>query len=118
MTAGARSWSPPIRISATGAVIRSLGGITPYLIRLTVCKTGSNFGFLEKVICIHGYSGAGAVVASNVDKTSVGSAIGVSIDTSNNAYSQIIMAAHSDAMSIVLDVVSPGSDRNHILMFP
>lgn len=94
------------------------GAITPYLIRLTLCKRGNAFGFLEKVLCIQGNSAAGTVVVSNVDKTAEGSAISVSVDVSNPAYSQIVIGAHADAMAIKLEIISPVSDRNHILMFP
>lgn len=94
------------------------GGNTTYLVKLTLCSRGSANGFYERTICLRGNSGAGTVVVSDVVGLNAGDPLSVTIDTSASAYTAIVVPAHTHELSIKLEVVSPVSDRLHILMFP
>lgn len=94
------------------------GGNTTYLVKLTMCSRGSANGFYERTICLRGNSGSGTTVVSDAVGLNAGDPLSVTIDTSVNARTSVIVPAHAYELSIRLEVISPVSDRIHILMFP
>ncbi|MFB2670163.1 phage tail protein [Shewanella xiamenensis] len=91
------------------------GGFTTYTIKLTV--TSHNGGMLEKLIVLKGAHNIATTVLANVDVHAFGEVIGISINTTDTDYTDIILQPHDGYYGIKLEIISPTSDRNHIRMF-